>query len=156
MLFKLMKLSEIIIFYYYYTGGRYRAPELLMAQQHYSTPIDVWSIGCIFIEMVTGRPLFPGDSEVDQLFKIFRTLGTPEEGEDWPYMTRLPGYRATFPKYPHRQLSTIVPALCEDGISITKLFLKYHPQQRINTKVRQIYILKYINIPPHLTPYTNA
>jgi len=43
----------------------YRAPELLLGSTEYSTPIDVWSIGCIFAEMVTKRPLFTGDSEVD-------------------------------------------------------------------------------------------
>jgi cyclin-dependent kinase 2 len=43
----------------------YRAPELLLGSTEYSTPIDIWSIGCIFAEMVTKRPLFPGDSEVD-------------------------------------------------------------------------------------------
>ena len=43
----------------------YRAPELLLGSTEYSTPIDIWSIGCIFSEMVTKRPLFTGDSEVD-------------------------------------------------------------------------------------------
>ena len=50
----------------------YRAPEILLGSNHYSTPVDVWSVGCIFAEMVTQRPLFPGDSEIDELFKIFR------------------------------------------------------------------------------------
>ncbi|URD80616.1 Cell division control protein 2 [Musa troglodytarum] len=50
----------------------YRAPEILLGSRHYSTPVDVWSIGCIFAEMVNRRPLFPGDSEIDELFKIFR------------------------------------------------------------------------------------
>ena len=40
----------------------YRAPEILLGGKHYSTPVDIWSIGCIFTEMVNGRPLFPGDS----------------------------------------------------------------------------------------------
>jgi serine/threonine protein kinase len=50
----------------------YRAPEILLGSQLYSTPVDIWSIGCIFAEMVTKRPLFPGDSEIDELFRIFR------------------------------------------------------------------------------------
>lgn len=50
----------------------YRAPEILLGGRQYSTPVDIWSIGCIFVEMVTQRPLFPGDSEIDQLFRIFR------------------------------------------------------------------------------------
>lgn len=50
----------------------YRAPEILLGSRQYSTPVDVWSVGCIFAEMVNQRPLFPGDSEIDELFKIFR------------------------------------------------------------------------------------
>lgn len=50
----------------------YRAPEVLLGSSRYSCPIDVWSMGCIFAEMATKRPLFQGDSEIDQLFRIFR------------------------------------------------------------------------------------
>ncbi|KIH45399.1 kinase domain protein [Ancylostoma duodenale] len=55
----------------------YRAPEILLGGRYYSTAIDVWSLGCIFSEMVAGIPLFAGDSEIDQLFRIFKILGTP-------------------------------------------------------------------------------
>lgn len=67
----------------------YRAPEILLGAEHYSTPVDVWSVGCIFAEMASSRPLFPGDSEIDELFKIFRHLGTPTD-ESWPGVTKLP------------------------------------------------------------------
>lgn len=50
----------------------YRAPEVLLGSPRYSCPIDVWSMGCIFAEMATGKPLFLGDSEIDQLFRVFR------------------------------------------------------------------------------------
>lgn len=50
----------------------YRAPELLLCCKEYSTPIDVWSVGCIFAELVTMSALFPGKSEVDQLNRIFK------------------------------------------------------------------------------------
>ena len=53
----------------------YRPPEILLGEKVYSTAVDIWSIGCIFAELVTKKPLFPGDSEIDQLFRIFRTLG---------------------------------------------------------------------------------
>jgi cyclin-dependent kinase len=61
----------------------YRAPEILLGGKQYSTPVDVWSIGCIFAEMTMRQPLFPGDSQIDQLFRIFRAFGTPTE-ENWP------------------------------------------------------------------------
>ena len=51
----------------------YRAPEILLGARHYSTSVDVWSVGCIFAEMVNQEPLFPGDSEIDELHRIFRS-----------------------------------------------------------------------------------
>jgi cyclin-dependent kinase 1 len=50
----------------------YRAPEILLGSVEYSTPVDIWSVGCIFAELCLKRPLFQGDYEMDQLFKIFR------------------------------------------------------------------------------------
>jgi cyclin-dependent kinase len=55
----------------------YRAPEVLLGSRHYATGIDMWSVGCILAEMaMAGQPLFPGDSEIDQIFKIFRCLNS--------------------------------------------------------------------------------
>ena len=65
----------------------YRAPEILLGSNKYSCPVDIWSIGCIFAEMANKRPLFQGDSEIDQLFRIFRVLRTPNE-EIWPGINR--------------------------------------------------------------------
>ncbi|XP_060707356.1 cyclin-dependent kinase-like 2 isoform X1 [Hemiscyllium ocellatum] len=53
----------------------YRAPELLVGDTKYGKPVDVWAVGCLVMEMLTGEPLFPGDSEIDQLFHIIRCVG---------------------------------------------------------------------------------
>lgn len=50
----------------------YRAPEILLGSTRYATAVDIWSMGCMFAEMINRRPLFHGDSEIDQLFRIFR------------------------------------------------------------------------------------
>lgn len=50
----------------------YRAPEILLGCKTYALPVDMWSIGTIIVEMATKRPLFSGDSEIDEIFKIFR------------------------------------------------------------------------------------
>ena len=55
---------------------RYRAPEVLLRSSTYSSPIDLWAVGCIMAELYTLRPLFPGNSEVDEIFKICQVLGT--------------------------------------------------------------------------------
>ncbi|KAG0438718.1 Cyclin-dependent kinase 1 [Dictyocoela muelleri] len=74
----------------------YRPPELLLGGKHYSKQVDVWSLGCIISEFVLYRPLFPGDSEIDQIYKIFKILGTPNN-ESFINFTNLPNYQPTFP-----------------------------------------------------------
>lgn len=55
----------------------YRAPEILLGGRFYSTAVDIWSLACIFAETSHGRSLFSGDSEIDQIYRIFQLLGTP-------------------------------------------------------------------------------
>lgn len=55
----------------------YRAPEVLLGAMYYSTAVDIWSLACIFAECLRNEPFFKGDSEIDQLFRIFRMFGTP-------------------------------------------------------------------------------
>lgn len=111
----------------------YRAPEILLGSSHYSTPVDVWSVGCIFAEMINQRPLFPGDSEIDELFKIFRTLGTPTE-EAWPGVTSFPDYLSSFPKWPPKDLATVVPTLDSMGLDLLKKMLCLDPSKRITAR----------------------
>lgn len=112
----------------------YRAPEVLLGSARYSTPIDMWSIGCIFAEMATKRPLFHGDSEIDQLFRIFRTLGTPTE-ENWKGVTELPDYKPTFPNWkPASNLSTTLKNIDSEGMDILQKMLIYDPAARITAK----------------------
>ena len=85
----------------------YRTPEVLIGSQRYSCPVDIWSIGCIFAEMATRKPLFQGDSDIDQLFRIFRILRTPTE-EIWPGVTSLPDYKTTFPCWNQNNLASQV------------------------------------------------
>ncbi|KAJ1916258.1 Cyclin-dependent kinase catalytic subunit [Mycoemilia scoparia] len=111
----------------------YRSPEILMGSRHYSVGMDIWSVGCIFAEMVQRRPLFPGDSEIDELFKIFRILGTPTE-EIWPDVKSLPDYKPTFPRWSPQNLSTLLPKLDPLGIDLLQKMLIYNPAHRISAK----------------------
>ena len=76
----------------------YRAPELLLGINEYSTPVDIWSIGCIFAELILKQPLFKGEYEIEQLFKIFHVLGTPNK-DIWPEVETLPNFSHEFPKF---------------------------------------------------------
>ncbi|EOB08184.1 Cell division protein kinase 3, partial [Anas platyrhynchos] len=111
----------------------YRAPEILLGCKYYSTAVDIWSIGCIFAEMVTRKALFPGDSEIDQLFRIFRTLGTPTEAT-WPGVTQLPDYKGDFPRWRRKEMKEIVPNLDRDGRDLLAQLLLYDPSKRISAK----------------------
>ena len=111
----------------------YRAPEILLGEEHYGTPVDVWSIGCILAEMATARPLFPGDSEVDELFKIFRVRDTPSEDE-WPGVAQLPYYSPAFPKWPALRLDKVVPALAGPAADLLGRCLAYEPASRISCR----------------------
>ncbi|CAO2646147.1 Cyclin-dependent kinase 3 [Lemmus lemmus] len=111
----------------------YRAPEILLGSKFYSTAVDLWSIGCIFAEMVTGKPLFPGDSEIDQLFQIFRILGTPSEAT-WPGVSQLPDYQSSFPKWTGKALEEIVPSLGPEGKDLLLQLLQYDPSRRVTAK----------------------
>jgi serine/threonine protein kinase len=62
---------------YFIELQRYRAPEVLLRSTEYSYPVDLWAIGAIFAEMITLDPLFPGESEIDQIYRICEILGSP-------------------------------------------------------------------------------
>lgn len=61
----------------------YRAPELLFGARAYGPAVDIWAVGCIIAELLLRVPFLPGESDLDQLTKIFTTLGSPSE-EIWP------------------------------------------------------------------------
>ncbi|XP_071829728.1 cyclin-dependent kinase 1-like [Apostichopus japonicus] len=111
----------------------YRPPEVLLGSPRYSCPVDVWSIGCIFAELVTKKPLFHGDSEIDQLFRIFRTMATPTE-DNWPGVTSLPDYKSSFPKWTKKSLATSVASLDSQGLDLLEEMLIYNPAKRISAK----------------------
>jgi len=111
----------------------YRSPEVLMGSPRYSTPVDIWSIGCIFAEMANKTPLFRGDSEIDQLFRIFRTLGTPTE-EVWPGVSELPDFKVTFPNWKNNSLPVLSKRLGADGQNLLQEMLIYNPGDRISAK----------------------
>jgi len=111
----------------------YRAPDVLMGSRKYSTPIDIWSAGCIFSEMSTGRPLFPGTSASDQLIRIFKVLGTPNE-KIWPSIVELEEFKKSepLPYFPPQKLNSVVTGLDEEGYDLLGKMLQYDPQQRIS------------------------
>ncbi|KAE8664609.1 Cyclin-dependent kinase G-2 [Hibiscus syriacus] len=116
----------------------YRAPELLLGARQYSTAIDMWSLGCIMAELLSKEALFSGKTEFDQLDKIFRTLGTPNE-TIWPGFSKLPGVKVNFVKHQYNLLRkkfpatsfTGTPVLSDAGFDLLNKLLTYDPEKRI-------------------------
>jgi len=109
----------------------YRPPDVLLGSTEYSTPIDMWGVGCIFYEMASGRPLFPGSTVEDELHLIFKVLGTPTE-DNWPGIARseeLASYK--FPPYSAESLMVKAPRLDSDGIGLLSSFLLFEAKKRL-------------------------
>jgi cell division cycle 2-like protein len=118
----------------------YRAPELLLGDTNYSTGVDVWSVGCIFGEIIGRKPLFPGEGEPDQVAKIAKLLGAPNDAS-WPEFSKLPNASkfnwAAYPKssklreiFPPRSF-TGGPCIDDSGFSLLTAMLAWSPSARI-------------------------
>ncbi len=110
----------------------YRSPEVLMGGQYFAA-VDVWSVGCVFAEMILGKPLFPGICEIDQLFQIFLKLGTPDE-ESWRGFSELPNYKVAFPNWRRRPLRVHLPTLEDAGLDLMARMLTVNPDLRITAE----------------------
>lgn len=112
----------------------YRPPCVLLGGRHYTTAVDMWSVGTIFAEMATGVPLFPGDSEIDQIFKIFRLLGTPST-ETWPALPQMPDFKPTFPKWRRQNVAQqLAPEMSQPAVRLLERMLEIDPARRISAK----------------------
>lgn len=123
----------------------YRPPDVLLGSTEYSTPIDIWGVGCIFYEMACGRPLFPGSSVEEQLQLIFRSLGSPSE-EAWPALASLPEFKSYADIIPPPPLPSHLPhapvcpepligkalRLDEESLDLLYKFLRYEAKKRIS------------------------
>ncbi|KAF0682558.1 Aste57867_25356 [Aphanomyces stellatus] len=131
----------------------YRAPEVLLRSTTYNSPIDAWAMGCIMAEMFTLRPLFPGSSEGDQIYKICSVLGNPTHA-NWPEGMKLAAqmnYR--FPQFVATSLQSIIPHASPEAIQLMQDFLKFDPNQRPTSSQALQYPFFQVNagIPPTIS-----
>ncbi|XP_078544219.1 serine/threonine-protein kinase MAK isoform X2 [Lissotriton helveticus] len=108
----------------------YRAPEVLLRSSAYSSPIDIWAVGSIMAELYTLRPLFPGTSEVDEIFKICQVIGTPKKA-DWPEGLQLASaMNFRFPQCVPIKLKILIPNASNDALQLMKDMLQWDPKKR--------------------------
>lgn len=114
----------------------YRSPELLLEMNEYATPVDIWSIGCIFAELAINCPLFKGDNETSQLMQIFKILGRPNE-QIWPGISQNANFgKIQWPNYDSYDLRQLIsPEQIDDqGLDLLQKMLEYEPARRITAK----------------------
>lgn len=108
----------------------YRAPEVLLRSTSYSSPIDIWAMGAIMAELYTFRPLFPGSSEPDEIYKICSVLGTPT-AQTWPEGLKLAAaMNFKFPRFVATPLSSLITNASADAIQLMTDMLIYDPKRR--------------------------
>jgi len=114
----------------------YRAPEILLGSEIYSTPVDLWSVWCVVAEVASGVPLFAGDSEIDTLFRIFRTLGTPT-CEMWPGLRGLLYFKSTFPSWAPKgwaNIRNLAQQIGTAGLDLLEQGMVYDPARRLSAR----------------------
>ncbi|KAH9064057.1 Pkinase-domain-containing protein [Lactarius vividus] len=110
----------------------YRAPEILLGVKTYSTAVDMWSVGCIFAELMLKEPLFQAKAEIELLSMIFKLLGSPTN-DLWPEYSTLPLAKSiTLPSPQPHQFRQKFPFLTIAGIDLLSSLLTYDPERRIS------------------------
>ncbi|KAL5268643.1 hypothetical protein ACHWQZ_G002482 [Mnemiopsis leidyi] len=143
----------------------YRPPDVLLGSTDYSTSLDMWGVGCIFAEMISGIPLFPGMKDVkDQLAKIWQIMGTPTP-QTWPNVTKYPDWgKRKYEKYPKQRFVDVITNLSDDldGEDLLSQMLVFEPSERIAASVslKHRYFASLPEAIHHLMPietiYTNG
>jgi mitogen-activated protein kinase 1/3 len=113
----------------------YRAPEVILKAAQYTKAIDIWSIGCIFAELLGRTPLFPGQDYLDQLQRIIAVTGTPRPA-DMAYITNTKAldYIKNLPKRSKLPLKTLYPEAEESALDLLEKMLEFNPEKRITAE----------------------
>ena len=113
----------------------YRAPELLLNSTDYTAAIDVWSVGCIFMELMNRKPLFPGKDHVHQMRLLTELLGTPNES-DLGFVRNEDArrYIKQLNPHPRQQLAQVFPHVHPLAIDLVDKMLTFDPSKRITVE----------------------
>ncbi len=126
----------------------YRAPELLFGAKKYGTGVDIWAVGCILAELLVRVPFVAGESDLDQLTKIFQAMGTPTE-DTWPGHTLLPDF-VRFKSFPPTPFGDIFTAAGDDLVALLSRLLALDPNRRCEAS--QALQMEYFSNAPFPTP----
>ncbi|KAL0286827.1 UNVERIFIED_CONTAM: Cyclin-dependent kinase C-1, partial [Sesamum angustifolium] len=109
-------------------------PELLLGATKYGPAVDMWSVGCIFAELLYGKPILPGKNEPEQLNKIFELCGTPDE-LSWPGVSKIPWYNKFKPaRQMKKRIRELFRHFDRHALDLLEKMLVLDPAQRISAK----------------------
>lgn len=112
----------------------YRAPEILLKDEEYEKASDIWSVGCVIVEMITGKPLFPARSDEEQINSIFDIVGTPDVW-GWDKAFLLKGYPKGCRKRPRKGINSVLPKECNDDlVNLIENLLILDPKKRMTAR----------------------
>ncbi|OMO87895.1 hypothetical protein CCACVL1_08707 [Corchorus capsularis] len=132
----------------------YRAPEVLLQSYLYTSKVDMWAMGAIMAELFTLRPLFPGSSEADEIYKICSVIGTPTK-DSWPEglnLARAINYQ--FPQFAGVHLSALIPSASDDAINFITSLCSWDPCKRPTAAeaLQHPFFQTCFYVPPSLRP----
>ncbi|KAJ6703855.1 MITOGEN-ACTIVATED PROTEIN KINASE [Salix viminalis] len=132
----------------------YRAPEVLLQSYLYSSKVDMWAMGAIMAELFTLRPLFPGTSEADEIYKICSVIGSPttDTWADGLNLARTINYQ--FPQFAGVHLPALIPSASEDAINLIKSLCSWDPCMRPSAAeaLQHPFFQSCFYVPPSLRP----
>uniref|UniRef100_A0A8C7LN31 mitogen-activated protein kinase n=1 Tax=Oncorhynchus mykiss TaxID=8022 RepID=A0A8C7LN31_ONCMY len=110
----------------------YRAPEVILSWMHYTQTVDIWSVGCIMAEMLSGKPLFKGNDHLDQLTEIMKVTGTPTQ----EFITKLQSqdaknYVKSLPKVQKKDLQALFSTVNPQAVTVIERMLLLDPESRV-------------------------
>lgn len=134
----------------------YRAPEVLLQSSMYGSAVDMWAMGAIMAEMLTLRPLFPGSSEADEIYKICSVIGSPDRNSWAEGLKLADGLKYQFPQLRSVHLSVRVPSVSEDAVDLISSLCSWDPSRR--PKAGEVLQHSFFHpchyVPPSLRPRT--
>lgn len=136
----------------------YRAPECLLTDGYYNYKMDVWGVGCVFFEVMSLYPLFPGNNELDQIHKIHNILGTPNP----ELLNKLKKHGShmdfDFPPKQGTGITKLLPHASPDALDLMAKLLTYNPDERVSAKqaLRHAYFKEIRELDKKLRRQTKA
>ncbi|KAF8115096.1 hypothetical protein N665_0030s0134 [Sinapis alba] len=132
----------------------YRAPEVLLQSYVYTSKVDMWAMGAIMSELLSLRPIFPGASEADEIYKICSVIGSPTE-ETWLEGLNLANtINYQFPQLSGVPLSSLMPSASEDAINLITRLCSWDPCKRPTAAeaLQHPFFQSCFYVPPSLRP----